>query len=76
MDNLSDRERSEAREQFENQLRFAFVKYEGVEEDDEVVEVRKYCVYSLLNRKQARWQHCSSRHSYFTARTGTSVYCL
>lgn len=41
MDKLSDKEKVEAREQFENQLRFAFVKYD-CEEDEEVVEVRIY----------------------------------
>lgn len=41
MENLSDKEKAEAREQFENQLRFAFVKYENFEEEEDSNEVNK-----------------------------------
>lgn len=35
MENLSAQEKAEARENFENQLRCAFVKYDNNTEDDE-----------------------------------------
>lgn len=39
MENFTQQEKIEAREYFENQLRFAFVKYE-VDEDEESTEVK------------------------------------
>lgn len=36
---LSDLEKAEAREHFENQLRFAFANYDNVEEDEDNAEV-------------------------------------
>lgn len=35
-------DKTEAREHFENQLRFAFVQYDCVEEDEDVTEVRRF----------------------------------
>lgn len=45
---LSELEKAEAREHFENQLRYAFAKYDEVEEDDEDSEVTEHSSSVLL----------------------------
>ncbi|CAG5039441.1 unnamed protein product [Parnassius apollo] len=39
MDSLSEQDKADAREEFENQLRYAFVKFDYPEEDEEPSEV-------------------------------------
>lgn len=47
---LSALEKAEAREEFENQLRCAFVKYDNVEEDEENSEVHNnsHLLYEIV----------------------------
>lgn len=46
MNKLSDEEKVEAREQFENQLRYAFVKYYYVEDEEDSSEVNQCFVFT------------------------------
>lgn len=39
MDKLSKTEKAEARQQFENQLRFAFIKYDCMDTEEDNTEV-------------------------------------
>lgn len=43
---ISAIEKAEAREEFENQLRYAFVKYDNFDDDEENTEV-PICYYNL-----------------------------
>lgn len=42
MENLTTQEKADAREQFENQLRCAFVKYDNLDEEEDSSEVKSF----------------------------------
>lgn len=54
MKKVSDKEKAEAREHFENQLRFAFARYEHHPDDDEESSEVKF-VHLNLEINQLGW---------------------
>lgn len=50
MDSLSEQDKAEAREEFENQLRYAFIQYDGHDDEEEPTEVGLSYINSRLNK--------------------------